>query len=202
MKPSQRISIDVNNISKVMEFDEKIVDVLEDASVNDNVAMLRCILGEMQKKAGWERVFSKDVQMTAVEAAGAHAVEMSAELAGFLASPHEEVVEDALDAFSMMFEELDDEERIADLIVMLSRIVENDDFIEDALSEIDILDPQPKLKAMSGVLTDGNEKFKSKLRAELEEMTDHKVKADQKDDITLLEHLKQWTSNEIADNDD
>lgn len=191
----------VNNLDDIMKSDDKIVDALESASAEEDEELVRSIVAKIQSCPRWEKTFSEDVQSAAVDAIESFSAGMAPELAGFLASPYEDVVDDTLDAFSSMLEELDDDSKKAELIVTLSKAVEDSDFIEDVLTEIDILDPRAKRAAVVGILKNGTEKFKSMLREDIDSLTDDEVKPEA-DDAKLIEQFEKWSDREIAEDED
>ena len=191
----------VNNLDDIMKSDDKIVDALENASVEEDEELVRSIVAKIQSCPRWEKTFSEDVQSAAVDAIESFSASMASELAGFLASPYEDVVDDTLDAFSSLLEEIDDDNKKAELIVTLSKAVEDSSFIEDVLIEIDILDPKAKRTAVVGILKNGTEKFKSMLREDIDSLTDDEVKPEA-DDAKLIEQFEKWSDREIAEDED
>ena len=191
----------VNNLDDIMKSDDKIVDALENASVEEDEELVRSIVAKIQSCPRWEKTFSEDVQSAAVDAIESFSASMASELAGFLASPYEDVVDDTLDAFSSLLEEIDDDSKKAELIVTLSKAVEDSSFIEDVLIEIDILDPKAKRTAVVGILKNGTEKFKSMLREDIDSLTDDEVKPEA-DDAKLIEQFEKWSDREIAEDED
>lgn len=191
----------VNNLDDIMKSDDKIVDALESASAEEDEELVRSIVAKIQSCSRWEKTFSEDVQSAAVDAIESFSASMASELAGFLASPYEDVVDDTLDAFSSMLEEIDDDSKKAELIVTLSKAVEDSSFIEDVLIEIDILDPKAKRVAVVGILKNGTEKFKSMLREDIDSLTDDEVKPEA-DDVKLIEQFEKWSDREIAEDED
>jgi len=201
LKRSSETSANVNNLVDIMKSDEKIVDALENASAEEDEELVRSIVAEIQSRPNWEKTFSEDVQSAAVDALEACSPKVAPELAGFLASQYEDVVDDALDAFSSMIEELDDDNKKADLIVMLSKAVVDESFIEDVLIEIDVLDPKAKRTAVVGILKNGTAKFKEMLREDIDSLTDDEVKSEA-DDAKLIAQFEKWSDKEIAEDED
>lgn len=191
----------VNNLDDIMKSDDKIVDALESASAEEDEELVRSIVAKIQSCPRWEKTFSEDVQSAAVDAIESFSASIASELAGFLASPYEDVVDDTLDAFSSLLEEIDDDSKKAELIVTLSKAVEDSSFIEDVLTEIDILDPKAKRAAVVGILKNGTDKFKSMLREDIDSLTDDEVKPEA-DDAKLIEQFETWSDREIAEDED
>ena len=173
--------------------DDEIVDMIEDAASEDDWTTVKTFADKIFALDNWHTNVSEEVQSALLKALADFMPKSFPELLNLIASSYEDVHDDALDEIKQAIDECDDEAEMANLIVKLSGVIDDEDFIESMVIEIDMFEPDNAATAMIGILKNGSSAFKKALADEIEEITDQKEFSEQA--------ILKWLESEKADDE-
>lgn len=173
--------------------DEEIADMIEDAASEDDWTTVKAFADKIFALDNWHTNVSEEVQSALLKALADFMPKSFPELLNLIASSYEDVHDDALDEIKQAIDECDDEAEMANLIVKLSGVIDDEDFIESMVIEIDMFEPDNAATAMIGILKNGSCAFKKALADEIEEITDQKEFSEQA--------ILKWLESEKADDE-
>lgn len=173
------------------ENSETAIEMLENAAFEEDWKTVKAVADKMFALKDWQSNVPEEVQ-DALQTALSNFMPYSfPEMLGLLQSSYEDIREDVLDEIKQVIDDCDDQAEMANLIVKFSGAIDDEDFIDSMIIEIDMFEPENAATAMIGILKNGSSAFKRALANEIEEITDQKELSEKA--------ILKWLEKEKAD---
>jgi len=192
-KPLSKESMQKLLLSRADDDEDFIEDYITLAQNDEDWQKIKALAEAVFAIDRWHERTSESVQSMLVDALADFMPKSFPEMLGMLGSSYDDVKDDALDEMKQAIEECDDERHAAEMIVSLSKAVDDAAFAEDMVDEIEVFEPDIAAFAMIGILKNGNEIFKKALAEAIEDITDQPAATE--------EAILAWAKAEADDDD-
>ena len=154
--------------------DDRLEDLLDEITDDEDWPRMKKLARSLTAGDEWTEKLSEDAQSNLLDALSDFGAKALPEMVGFLASPYENVREDALNAIDGTLQDMEEKDA-AESIAMMARVVTDEDAIAAMLAEIDSFEPENAAAAILGIAKDGTPEFKEALKEELDDLLEREA---------------------------